>query len=185
MKIYEKTLKEYVWSIRYYILCSILLVISQYIIIGLPLTPSTFIRLPEAYQRSWLINLTQILWELMVALSVIKLVKRHDFNMKNVFFMGIIYSVIIHGLKISIRYFFYGKDFWYLLHRFLYGSFLVMLVAIPLGLIVIHLKKKPWKIEKKSIIDLIISLIIALLIVWIITKLSLTGRIYNLLRFNR
>lgn len=185
MKIFGKTLKEYLWPIRYYVLCSVLLVISQYLLIGLPLTPSTFVRLPEPYQHPWLINLTQILWELMVALSVIKLVKKHNFNMKNVFFLGGIYSVIIHGLKISIRYFFYGKDFWYLLHRFLYGSFLVMLVAIPTGLLVIHLKKKPWKIERKSIVDLMISLVIALFLIWLITKLSLMGMIYNFLKFNK
>ena len=131
MKIFGKTLKEYLWPIKYYILGSVLIVVSQYTI-----------ALPLSHQYPFLLNLTQGLWALMVVLSVIELVRKHDFGMKNLLVIVILYSLVIHGLKISIRYFFYNKPIWYLIDRFLYGSFLVIVIVIVIGLVFLYLKKK-------------------------------------------
>src|SRR3989338_1191631 len=140
MKIFGKTLKEYIWPIKYYILISILVVISQY-----------YIALPLSRYSPYILNLTQALWALMVALSVIKLTLYYDFNMKNVLFLGVLYSIIIHGLKAFVfRVFLFpysdptiGQYVLHLLNRFLYGSFLVMVIVIILGLMFIKLKNSP------------------------------------------
>src|SRR3989338_6239032 len=136
MKIFGKTLKEYVWPIRYYILISILVVISQY-----------YVALPLSGNYPYILNLTQALWVIMVALSVIKLTLYYDFNMKNVLFLGILYSLIIHGLKAFVfRVFLFpysGTSTQVLekiIGKFLYGSFLVMAIIIVLGPIFIKLK---------------------------------------------
>lgn len=131
MKIFGKTLKEYLKPIKYYIAGAILVVISQYAI-----------ALPLSSQYPWVLNLTQALWALMVALSILKLVKEHDFGTKNILVVGILYSIIIHGLKVSIRFFFYGKTIAYVIDRLLYGSFLVMAITIPLAILLPYLKKK-------------------------------------------
>jgi len=146
MKIFGKTLKEYVWPIKYYILISILVVISQY-----------YVALPLSGKYPFVLNLTQALWALMVALSVVKLTLYHDFNFKNVLFLGVLYSFIIHGLKAFVfRVFLFpysdptiGQYFLHLLNRFLYGSFLVMVIVIILGLIFIKLKNNP-EVRKSS-----------------------------------
>ena len=146
MKIFGKTLKEYVWPIRYYILISILVVISQY-----------YIALPLSRYSPYILNLTQALWALMVALSVIKLTLYYDFNMKNVLFLGVLYSIIIHGLKAFVfRVFLFpysdptiGQYVLHLLNRFLYGSFLVMIIVIILGLLFMKLRNNP-EVRKSS-----------------------------------
>lgn len=133
-KIAGKTLKEYIWPIKYYVLGAILIVISQYVI-GLN------------YNMPYFLNLTQALWALMIVFSLIKLIKTYkNFNILNVLILGILYSIIIHGLKVSIRFFFYFKPVWYLLDRFLYGSLLVIIIVLITGLIIICLKKKGVKI---------------------------------------
>ena len=79
----------------------------------------------------------------MVALAVIALARKYkDFNLKNAVFIGVLFSIIIHGLKVSIRYFFYERTGWYLIDRFVYGSSLVMLVAVGTGIIWIYVVKK-------------------------------------------
>ncbi|MBU4257560.1 hypothetical protein KKC04_04080, partial [Patescibacteria group bacterium] len=76
-----------------------------------------------------------------------KLIKTYrDFNILNVLILGVLYSIIIHGLKVSIRFFFYFKPVWYLLDRFLYGSLIVMIIVLITGPIFIYLKKKGVKI---------------------------------------
>ncbi len=140
MKIFGKTLKEYIWPIRYYILGAVLVVISQY-----------YVAFPLSSNYPYLLNLTQALWALMVALSVIKLTLYYHFNFKNVLFLGVLYSFIIHGLKAFVfRVFLFPYSDptieQYLLHlldRFLYGSFLVMVIVVILGLIFIKLKNNP------------------------------------------
>ena len=140
MKIFGKTLKEYIEPIKYYILVSVLVVFSQY-----------YIALPLQSNYPFFLNLTQALWAIMVALSVIKLILYYDFNFKNVLFLGVLYSVIIHGLKAFVfRVFLFpypgfsvGQIHWHLLNRFLYGSFLVMIIVIILGLLFIKLKNNP------------------------------------------
>ena len=140
MKIFGETLKEYVWPIKFYILLAILIVISQY-----------YVALPLSRDYPYTLNLTQALWALMVALSVIKLTLYYDFNFRNVLFLGVLYSVIIHGLKAFVfRVFLFpypgfsvGQIHWHLLNRFLYGSFLVMVIVIILGVMFINLKNNP------------------------------------------
>jgi len=131
IKIFGKTLTEYIRPIWPFILGAVLIVVSQYLI-GLPYSET----LP------YFLNITQVLWVLMVALSLIKLNKEENFNLGNAFFLGVMYSVIIHGLKVSIRYFFYQKTLLYVADRFIYGSLIVMLVVTVLGSLFIFLKKK-------------------------------------------
>jgi len=140
MKIFEKTLKEYIWPIKYYIIGTVLVVISQY-----------YVAVPLSDRFPFILNLTQALWAIMVALSVIKLTLFYDFNFKNVLFLGVLYSVIIHGLKAFVfRVFLFPYSdptieqyILHLLNRFFYGSFLVMVIVIILGLIFIKLKNNP------------------------------------------
>jgi len=137
MKIFEKTLKEYIWPIWYYVVGAVLVVPLQY-----------YVAVPLADRFPFVLNLTQALWALMVALSVIKLTVLYDFNFKNVLFLGVLYSIIIHGLKAFVfRVFLFpysdptiGQYVLHLLNRFLYGSFLVMVIVIILGLMFIKLK---------------------------------------------
>ncbi|MBS3051136.1 MAG: hypothetical protein J4400_03220 [Candidatus Aenigmarchaeota archaeon] len=138
MEIFGKTLKEYLWPVKYYVLVSVLVVVSQY-----------YVAAPLSDRYPFLLNLTQALWVLMVALAVMELVKKHDFNMKNVIVAGILFSIIIHGLK---AFFFRVFLFPYnipaeqvpaqLMGKFLYGSFLVMATAIIIGAVFIYAKKK-------------------------------------------
>lgn len=136
MKLFGKTLKEYIWPIRYYILGSVLVVISQY-----------YVAVPLSNRFPFILNLTQALWALMVAFSVIKLTVFYNFNFKNVLVLGVLYSVIIHGLKAFVfRVFLFpysGTSTQVLekiISKFLYGSFLVMVIVIILGLLFIKLK---------------------------------------------
>lgn len=138
MKIFGKTLNEYIWPIKNYILISILVVISQYYV-AVPLS--------ERYGLSFILNITQALWALMVAFSVIKLTVFYDFNFKNVLFLGFLYSLIIHGLKAFVfRAFLFSYSgtstqvLEKILGKFLYGSFLVMVIVIILGLVFIKLR---------------------------------------------
>lgn len=86
----------------------------------------------------------------MVALSVVELVRKHDFNMKNILVVGVFYSFIIHGLKtFFFRVFLFPYHHVptqqipaYLMRKFLYGSFLVMSITIIIGPFCIYLKKK-------------------------------------------
>lgn len=138
MKIFGKASKDYVLPIKYYILCSVLVVISQY-----------YVALPLSGQYPFLLNVTQALWALIVALAVMKLVKEHNFGMKNIVVVGILFSIIIHGMK---AFFFRVFLFPYsipaeqvpaqLIGKFLYGSFLVMVTAIIIGAVFIYAKKK-------------------------------------------
>lgn len=136
MRIFGKTIKEYIWPIKYYILIAILVVISQY-----------YIALPLSGQYPYILNLTQALWAIMVALSVVKMTINYNFNMKNVLFLGVLYSIIIHGLKaffFRIFLFPYSGSFndimLKIFEKFFYGSSLVMAIVIILGLIFIKIK---------------------------------------------
>lgn len=136
IKIFEKTFKEYIWPIKYYILGSILVVISQY-----------YVAIPLSKQFPFVLNLTQALWAIIVALSVIKLTLYYNFNFKQVFFLGVLYSFIIHGLKAFVfRVFLFPYSgtltqvFEKIISKFLYGSFLVMIIVIILGFVFIKLK---------------------------------------------
>ena len=137
MKIFGKTLKEYIWPIWYYMVGAVLVVALQY-----------YVALPLSDRFPFALNLTQALWALMVALSVVKLTVLYDFNFKNVLVLGVLYSFIIHGLKAFVfRVFLFPYSdptveqyILHLLNRFLYGSFLVMVIVVVLGLLFIQLK---------------------------------------------
>ena len=130
IKIFGKTLGEYIKPIWYFILVAILTVLWQYLV-GLKIEDNA---LP--------IRISQWVWELMVLASAYKLSKISNFSYANMFFLGVLYSLIIHGLKISIRYFFYAKTFGYIVDRFLYGSLLVMAIAFVLGSVFVYLARR-------------------------------------------
>lgn len=130
IKIFGKILGEYVKPIWYLILISLAAVAWQYLF-GL--------KIDDNFMS---IRISQWVWEACVAVSTYKLIKTANFGYGNLFFLGILYSLIIHGLKITIRYFFYEKTFLYLIDRFLYGSLLVMLIACIGGSMLLYFKKK-------------------------------------------
>ena len=130
IKIFGKTLEEYLKPIWYFVLVSILVVFWKYVF-GLKIEDGL---LP--------LRISQWVWELMIALSAYKLSKIPGFSYPNMFFLGVLYSLIIHGLKVTIRYLFYAKSFMYCLDRFVYGSLIVMAVAFGLGGAILLSKKK-------------------------------------------
>ena len=131
MRVFGKSLSEYLLPIKFYVIGCIIVVLSQYLI-GIPVQ--------DAFPL--FLNLTQAAWALLVALSVVKLIKHYGFGFKNVLFLGVLYSLIIHGLKVSIRAIFYAKPLDYLINRFLYGSSLVMMIVLILGPCFIYFKRK-------------------------------------------
>ena len=130
IKIFGKTLGEYIKPIWYLILISITAVAWQYLF-GLKINDNFMS-----------IRISQWIWEICIAASAYKLIKTANFGYGNLFFLAVLYSLIIHGLKITIRYLFYEKTFLYLADRFLYGSLLVMAIAFVLGSAFVYLKKK-------------------------------------------
>lgn len=132
-KIFGLTLGEYIKPIWGFVLICIAVVFWQYLV-GVNLK-GTLIQL----------RISQWIWEAMVLASAYKLSKIPSFGYGNMFFLGVLYSLLIHGLKVSIRYFFYAKTLWYVLDRFLYGSLLVMAIAVGLGSVFIYLRNKSLK----------------------------------------
>ncbi len=130
IKIFGKTMGEYLKPIWGFVAIAIAAVLWQYLV-GVTLEGN-----------SLQLRISQWLWEAMVLASAYKLSKISDFGYKNMFFLGVLYSLIIHGLKVAIRYFFYAKTLWYALDRFLYGGLLVMLIAVGLGSAFILIRNK-------------------------------------------
>ena len=130
IKIFGKTLGEYVKPIWYLVLISIAAVAWQYLF-GLKINDNFMS-----------IKISQWIWEICIAASAYKLIKTANFGYGNLFFLGILYSLIIHGLKITIRYLFYEKTFLYLADRFVYGSFLVMLIVFLGGSVFLLFRRK-------------------------------------------
>lgn len=130
IKIFGKTLGEYVKPIWYLILISIAAVAWQYLF-GLKIDDN-FLS----------IRISQWVWEICIAISAYKLIKGSNFGYRNLFFLGILYSLIIHGLKIAVRYLFYGKTFLYLADRFSYGSLLVMTIVFIGGSMILFFRQK-------------------------------------------
>ena len=130
VKIFGLTLVEYIKPIWYFVLVAIAAVFWQYVF-GVTLEGT-----------SWQLRISQLVWEAMVLASAYKLSKIPSFSYGNMFFLAVLYSLFIHGLKISIRYAFYEKTLWYALDRFLYGSILVLAIAFVLGSIFVYLKIK-------------------------------------------
>jgi len=88
------------------------------------------------------IRISQWIWEICIAVSAYKLIKTANFSYGNLFFLGVLYSLIIHGLKVTVRYFFYEKTFLYLADRFLYGSLLVMMIVFIGGSMFLFFQRK-------------------------------------------
>lgn len=130
IKVFGRTLAEYIQPIWYFIAGSIVVVFSQYIWV-----------VPSGNIALWG-RVTQILWEVMVGASAYLMIKKKNFGYRNLFFLGVLYSFIIHGLKVSIRYFFYGSTLWYVADRFLYGSLLVMAVAFGFGSLLLFFRRR-------------------------------------------
>lgn len=130
IKIFGKTLGEYIFPIWYYILGSIAVVAIQYLVV-----------VPFGDQFPYLDRITQAIWALFIALSVVQLVKKSQFNFGNVIFLGIIYSFLIHGLKVFVRYAFYDRTLFYVLDRFIYGTILVMVAVVIVGVVMLLANK--------------------------------------------
>lgn len=130
IKIFGKTLREYIKPIWYLILISITAVAWQYLF-GLKIDDGLMS-----------LKISQWVWEACVAFSAYKLIKTTNFGYGNLLFLGILYSLIIHGSKITVRYLFYGKTFLYLTDRFLYGSLLVMVIVFIGGSMLLYFRKK-------------------------------------------
>lgn len=130
VKIFGKTLAEYVKPVWYLVLISIAAVAWQYLF-GLRIDDNL---MP--------LRISQWVWEACVAISAYQLIKISNFDYGNLFFLGILYSLVIHGLKITVRYLFYEKTFLYLIDRFLYGSLLVMAIVFVGGSMLLFFKRR-------------------------------------------
>ena len=130
IKIFGRTLGEYVKPIWYFILVSIAAVAWQYLF-GLKIDDGLLS-----------IRISQWVWEICIAFSAYKLINNSNFGYGNLFFLGILYSLIIHGLKVTVRYTLYEKTFLYLADRFLYGSLLVMLIVFAGGSMLFYFRRK-------------------------------------------
>lgn len=130
VKIFGKFLNEYVKPIWYFILISVLIVFWQYLF-GLKIDDNLMS-----------IKISQWAWEAVVLASAYKLSKIPGFSYGNMFFLGVIYSLIIHGLKVAIRYYFYNKTLLYTLDRFLYGSLLVMIIVFIGGSMLLYFRRR-------------------------------------------
>lgn len=130
VKIFGKTLGEYFKPIWYLILISIAAVAWQYLF-GL--------KIDDNFMS---IRISQWVWEICIGASAYKLIKTANFGYGNLFFLGILYSLIIHGLKVTVRYLFYEKTFLYLADRFLYGGLLVMTIVFLGGSMLLFFKKR-------------------------------------------
>ena len=130
IKVFGKTLAEYIKPIWYLILISIVAVAWQYLF-GLKIDDGLMS-----------IRISQWVWEICIALSAYKLIKTANFGYGNLLFLAVLYSLIIHGLKASVRYLFYAKTFMYLLDRFVYGSLLVMIIVFLGGSMFLFFKRR-------------------------------------------
>ena len=130
IKVFGKSLSEYIKPIWYFILISVLVVFWQYLF-GLKIDDNLMS-----------IRISQWIWEICIAASTYKLIKSANFGYGNLFFLGILYSLIIHGLKITIRYLYYEKTFLYLADRLLYGSLLVMVIVSIGGSMLLFFKRR-------------------------------------------
>lgn len=128
LKIFGKTLTEYIKPIWPLAVISLLVVGWQYLF-GLQID-----------DNFTALRISQLIWEIAVGLSVYKLSRDVSFSYRHMVVVGVFYSLLIHGTKVSVRYFFYNKTLWYVLDRFLYGSLLVMLIAAVLGSVFVYLR---------------------------------------------
>ena len=141
MEIFGKTLKDYLWPVKWYVLACVLIVIFQYD--GMLL----FFGYNELMARA-----TQWGWMLFEAIALATLVRKYgfgNFGVRNILFTGVLFAVIIHGLKAFVfRVFFFpygplSQSWPTLLYKFFYGSALVMAVAVIVCML-FYFNKKGW-----------------------------------------
>lgn len=130
IKIFGKTLTEYIKPIWYLIFISLAAVAWQYLF-GL--------RIDDGLMS---LKISQWIWEICIAVSAYKLIKTANFGYGNLFFLAVLYSFLIHGSKLAVRYLFYGKTFLYLADRFLYGSLLVIIIVFLGGSMFLFFKRR-------------------------------------------
>jgi hypothetical protein len=129
-KIFGLTLAGYLRPIWPWVLLALAVVFWQYVV-GVTL----------AGDPPWL-RVSQLIWELAVAASVYQMLKTSTATYGRLFVLGVLYSLLIHGLKVTIRYFFYAQTLWYVADRLLYGSLLVMLLTVGLGFLLLFFQKR-------------------------------------------
>ncbi|MBM3304210.1 MAG: hypothetical protein FJY76_03860 [Candidatus Aenigmarchaeota archaeon] len=133
MRVFGRTLKDYLWSVKWYVLLCVLVVIFQYDCMLLLMGYDPLVA-----------RITQWLWMLFVAAALVTLVRRYgfeSFGVKNILFSGVLFAVIIHGLKAFVfRVFFFPyavtaeQQPFVLLYKFFYGSGIVMAVAAAVAM---------------------------------------------------
>jgi hypothetical protein len=141
MKVFGKSCKEYIWPVKWYVADCVLIVVFQYdgmlLLLGYNDLPA---------------RATQWGWMIFVALALYTLVKKYgfdDFGVRNILFTGVVFAIIIHGLKAFVfRVFFfpYGPlaETWpTLLYKFFYGSALVMAVTAAVAML-FYSSKRGW-----------------------------------------
>lgn len=117
-EVFGKTLRDYLFPVWFFLIIAAGGVAFQYIgmTIGVK-SPGT---------------IGQFLWSAGLLISVPYLIWKNDFEIQNVFIFAILFDLIIHGVKISVRYVIYGaydpvyRSITYIRSRFLYGSALVL-----------------------------------------------------------
>jgi len=142
MKVFGKSLKEYLWPVKWYVAICVLIVIFQYD--GMLL----FMGYDPLIARA-----TQWGWMLFEALALITLVRKYGFDgfgVKNILFAGVLFALVIHGLKAFVfRVFFFPysgtleQQASTILYKFFYGSGLVMAVAVIVAML-FYFNKKGW-----------------------------------------
>ncbi len=159
-KVFNRKIKEYFLPVKLYFLGAAIAVFLQYL--AMPFSSSA--------------RIGQILWELMIAFSVIILVKKYRFNLKNTVFLGILYALFIHGAKGSLRYFVYGlyapeiyRTFKYIAGRFVYGSILALSIAIGVFFILSLIEETSKKQKDNKKIAKLVFLLILIAVILLIS----------------
>lgn len=129
VKIFGKKLTEYINPIKYYLLGSFIVAASQYVILEI----NNFYMLLTTSQFSFIVRLSQALWGLFVALAIVKLVTKENFNLKQILFTAVFFNIAIMMTKVSIRYFLYGRSIFYVVDRLLYGTILILFLTLIVG----------------------------------------------------
>ena len=139
MQIFGKPLREYIWPVKWYFIASIIVVIFQYE--GM---------IAQTAYDPLMARITQWLWEVFVAAAVFTLAWKHNFGPKQILFTGILFSLIIHGLKAFVFRVFlfpYPPESWPWLHieKFLYGSAIVMALTLAIGLAAYYYRQGKYR----------------------------------------
>lgn len=158
-KVLGKSIKEYIWPVRFFVPLAVFGAVWQYL--GPPPEPAM---------------VGQTIWLLAAFLSALTLARKRDFSIKHAAALAIIYSLLIHGAKCSLRYFIYGnydpvyRTLGYLSGRFLYGSVLVGFTVVFTALAV-HLYRESKNKNIRRLALLILGMVLSLTALLISIKL--------------